>query len=96
LLDAICGYAEQHGLAALSPCSVASAVGSGTGVLRFLFGSKDELIARLLNLLLTRDRVAVGDGCGVDVDGPHNLWRRVRSPRRRRQMLLSLEGQVYW
>jgi AcrR family transcriptional regulator len=97
LLNAICDHAMQHGLAALSLRPVAHAVGSSTGVLRFLFGSKEKLIARLLDLLLTRDRAMLGhdQGCPDDVDDLNQLWRRVRSPQRRHQMLLSFEGQIY-
>ncbi|HEX3932639.1 MAG TPA: TetR/AcrR family transcriptional regulator [Nocardioides sp.] len=48
LVDAAYAYALQHGLAGASLRPVAEAIGSSTGVLRFLFGSKDGLVRAVL------------------------------------------------
>jgi AcrR family transcriptional regulator len=48
LLDAAYAYALEHGLAGASLRPVAEAIGSSTGVLRFLFGSKDGLVEAVL------------------------------------------------
>lgn len=48
IVEAAYRYVLEHGLAGASLRPVAHAVGSSTGVLRFLFGSKDGLVAALL------------------------------------------------
>jgi AcrR family transcriptional regulator len=48
LVDAAYAYALEHGLAGASLRPVAEAIGSSTGVLRFLFGSKDGLVRAVL------------------------------------------------
>jgi AcrR family transcriptional regulator len=48
LVDAAYAYALEHGLAGASLRPVAEAIGSSTGVLRFLFGSKDGLVQAVL------------------------------------------------
>ena len=48
LVDAAYGYALENGLAGASLRPVAEAIGSSTGVLRFLFGSKDGLVRAVL------------------------------------------------
>lgn len=48
LVDAAYGYALENGLAGASLRPVAEAIGSSTGVLRFLFGSKEGLVRSVL------------------------------------------------
>jgi AcrR family transcriptional regulator len=48
LVDATYHYALEHGLAGASLRPIAEAIGSSTGVLRFLFGSKDGLVRAVL------------------------------------------------
>jgi AcrR family transcriptional regulator len=48
LVDAAYGYALENGLAGTSLRPIAEAIGSSTGVLRFLFGSKDGLVRAVL------------------------------------------------
>jgi AcrR family transcriptional regulator len=48
LLEAAYAYVLQHGLVDLSLRPLADAIGSSTGVLRFVFGSKEGLVAALL------------------------------------------------
>lgn len=49
LVDAAYGYALENGLAGASLRPVAEAIGSSTGVLRFLFGTKDGLVRAVLD-----------------------------------------------
>lgn len=62
-------YVLSNGLAGASLRPVAEAVGSSTGVLRFLFGSKDGLVAALLERART-DELAVLDKIPADGDLP--------------------------
>jgi len=48
LVDAVYAYALENGLAGASLRPVAEAIGSSTGVLRFLFGSKEGLVRAVL------------------------------------------------
>jgi AcrR family transcriptional regulator len=48
LIEAAYEYVLEKGLADVSLRPIAEAIGSSTGVLRFLFGSKDGLVAALL------------------------------------------------
>jgi AcrR family transcriptional regulator len=48
LVEAAYGYVLDNGLADVSLRPIAEAIGSSTGVLRFLFGSRDGLVAALL------------------------------------------------
>jgi AcrR family transcriptional regulator len=48
LVEAAYAYALENGLAGASLRPVAEAIGSSTGVLRFLFGSKDGLVRAVL------------------------------------------------
>jgi AcrR family transcriptional regulator len=48
IVEAAYAYVLTHGLSGASLRPVAEAVGSSTGVLRFLFGSKDGLVTALL------------------------------------------------
>ncbi len=49
LVDAVYAYALEHGLAGASLRPVAEGIGSSTGVLRFLFGSKEGLVRAVLD-----------------------------------------------
>lgn len=66
LVDAAYGYVLANGLSDLSLRPIAGAIGSSTGVLRFLFGSRDGLIAAVLQRarsdeLQMLDRLPAGD-----------------------------------
>lgn len=67
LVEAAYGYALEHGLAAASLRPVAEAIGSSTGVLRFLFGSKDGLVHALLERA-RRDELELLAGLPADGD----------------------------
>jgi AcrR family transcriptional regulator len=58
LVEAAYGYALTHGLSGASLRPVAEAIGSSTGVLRFLFGSKDGLVRAVLQRA-RRDELAL-------------------------------------
>lgn len=49
LIEAAYGYVLDHGITGVSLRPVAEAIGSSTGVLRFLFGSKDGLVRAVLD-----------------------------------------------
>jgi len=48
LIEAAYAYVLEHGVTTVSLRPVAEAIGSSTGVLRFLFGSKDGLVRAIL------------------------------------------------
>jgi len=49
LVDAAYAYVLDNGLSEMSLRPIAEAIGSSTGVLRFLFGSRDGLVAAVLH-----------------------------------------------
>src|SRR5262245_43531150 len=67
IIEAAYGYALANGLAGASLRRVAQAVGSSTGVLRFLFRSKDGLVAALLERA-RRDELAALAAIPADAD----------------------------
>ena len=72
LLERSYAYVLEHGLSDLSLRPLAAAIGSSPRVLLFLFGSKDELVRRLL----ARAREDELDG-PVDV---HRVWAWLSDP----------------
>jgi AcrR family transcriptional regulator len=82
LIEAAYAYALEHGLAATSLRPVADAIGSSTGVLRFLFGSKDGLVLALLQRA-RRDELDLLAGIPSDGDlhhVAHAVWDWLRDP----------------
>jgi AcrR family transcriptional regulator len=76
LVEAAYAYVLEHGLAAASLRPVAEAIGSSTGVLRFLFGSKDGLVLALLQRA-RRDELALLETLPTDGDlsqVAHAVW----------------------
>jgi AcrR family transcriptional regulator len=67
IVEAAYEYVLANGLASASLRPVAEAVGSSTGVLRFLFGSKDGLVAALLERARA-DELAVLEDLPTDGD----------------------------
>ena len=69
LVEAAYAYALEHGLAGASLRPVAEAIGSSTGVLRFLFGSKDGLvhISQLASARVQKTSDVVKEGDKVKV-----------------------------
>lgn len=96
ILDAAYQYVLEHGLAGASLRPVAEAVGSSTGVLRFLFGSKDGLVKALLGRA-RQDELAMLDRVRADSDldlagvGAH-LWSWLSAPEHRQMLVLWVES----
>ena len=96
IVDAAYEYVLEHGLAGASLRPIADAVGSSTGVLRFLFGSKDGLVRAVLararaDEIALLDRVDVGAGL-VDVGA--QVWRWLSASDHRRLLVLWVESYV--
>jgi AcrR family transcriptional regulator len=96
ILDAAYRYVLEHGLAAASLRPVAEAVGSSTGVLRFLFGSKDGLVRAILERA-RQDELAFLDR--VQAGGDHRLagigtqlWSWLSDPEHRPLLVLWVES----
>lgn len=97
LLDAAYRYVLEHGLADLSLRPLAAAIGTSPRVLLFLFGSKDGLLAALLDRART-DELAVLDEVRGDA-GPGRthraagaVWAWLAAPQHRPLLTLWLEA----
>ncbi len=94
ILDAAYRYVLEHGLAAASLRPVAEAVGSSTGVLRFLFGSKDGLVRAILERarqdeLALLDHLQADDSlAGIGIQ----LWSWLSAPDHRPVLVLWVES----
>jgi AcrR family transcriptional regulator len=83
LVEAAYAYALEHGLAGASLRPVAQAIGSSTGVLRFLFGSKDGLVRAVLARART-DELAMLAALPTDGDlrtVAEEVWGWLADPR---------------
>jgi AcrR family transcriptional regulator len=83
IIEAAYEYVLANGLAGASLRPVAEAVGSSTGVLRFLFGSKDGLVAALLERARA-DELAALERLPADGDLPavaSAVWDWLVEPR---------------
>lgn len=97
LLDSAYRYVLEHGLVDLSLRPLAAAIGSSPRVLLFLFGSKEGLVAALLDRaradeLAVLDRIRQGDGTQgftADVEG---VWAWLAAPEHRSLLTLWLEA----
>jgi len=94
LLEAAYTWVLEHGWAGMSLRPLAEAIGSSPRVLLFLFGSKDGLIAALLD----RSRAdqlavldAVGDGGDLAAVGAR-VWAWLAAPEHRALLRLWLEA----
>lgn len=94
IVEAAYRYVLDNGLSGASLRPVAEAVGSSTGVLRFLFGSKDGLVRALL-ARARQDELellgAVDDGSGLAVAG-EQIWRWLSDPSHRALLVLWAES----
>lgn len=92
-MDAAYAYVLEHGIGTLSLRPVAEAIGSSTGVLRFLFESKDGLITAVLERAL-RDEQALLDrldpAAGL-ADTAAQLWLWLAAPSHHRILVLWAE-----
>jgi AcrR family transcriptional regulator len=94
LVEAAYEYVLDNGLAGSSLRPVADAIGSSTGVLRFLFGSKDGLVAAILDRART-DELRLLASLPPDGDLPTvaaAVWRWLSDPRHRRLLRLWTES----
>lgn len=83
LVDAAYAYALENGLAGASLRPVAEAIGSSTGVLRFLFGSKDGLVRAVLDRARADELAMLGT---LQTDGglatiAEQVWAWLADPR---------------
>jgi len=85
----------EQGLAGVSLRPVAEAIGSSTGVLRFLFGSKDGLVRAVLERA-RQDELSVLDvvdtGPGGLADVALRVWQWLRLPAHRAALVLWTES----
>jgi AcrR family transcriptional regulator len=98
LLDLAYRYALERGLEAMSLRPLAAAIGSSTGVLRFLFTNKDGLLRAMLERCRADDRAALSSPCigGRDPAGlgvaTGRAWSRLADPELRMQRILWFEA----
>lgn len=85
----------EEGLAGVSLRPVAEAIGSSTGVLRFLFGSKDGLVRAVLERA-RQDELGVLDVIDADAAGlagvALQVWEWLRRPEHRSALVLWTES----
>lgn len=100
LVDLAYRYVGQHGLGAVSLRPLAAAIGSSTGVLYFLFASKDGLLRALLERVRADDlgalctpRTGERDPAGLD-GAAGRAWSELADPELRAQRTLWLEAYV--
>jgi AcrR family transcriptional regulator len=92
LLEAIAEYVLDNGIASLTLRRVAEAVGVSHVTLRHHFGSKDELVAELVEHLLERTFTPGGDYSGINSAPPlQALWEGWTSPAGERDIRLFIE-----
>lgn len=96
IVDAAYQYVLDHGLAGASLRPVAEAVGSSTGVLRFLFGSKDGLVKAVLERarqdeLAMLSAIRAERAVDLAVIGAR-LWSWLSSPEHRPLLVLWVES----
>jgi AcrR family transcriptional regulator len=95
IVDAAYQFVLEHGLAGASLRPVAEAVGSSTGVLRFLFSSKDGLVKAILERA-RHDELAMLDqvGAASELDLARvgaQLWSWLSAPEHRPLLVLWVE-----
>jgi AcrR family transcriptional regulator len=94
IVEAAYRYVLGAGLAGASLRPLAEAVGSSTGVLRFLFGSKDGLVAAVLERA-REDELALLATIPGDADLPavaRSVWRWLGDPEHRGLLRLWTES----
>jgi AcrR family transcriptional regulator len=94
IVEAAYAYVLDAGLAGASLRPIAEAVGSSTGVLRFLFGSKEGLVAAVLERARA-DELAALAAVPDDADLPtvtRTVWRWLSAPAHRGVLRLWVES----
>ncbi len=93
LLDEILAYVQRNGLANLSLRPLANALGTSTYTLTYQFGSKQELLASILDELRRRERRAPHNSEPMPLaDRIEALWAFVQTVEGRAFHRLRLEG----
>src|SRR5262245_41286144 len=94
LLEAAYGYVLEHGLVDISLRPLADALGSRTGVLRFVFGSKEGLVAALLDRARADElRLMEVIPAGADLAAVATaVWRWLADPSREQVLRLWVES----
>jgi AcrR family transcriptional regulator len=92
LLEAVGEYVLDNGVGSLSLRRIADAVGISHVTLQHHFGSKDELVAEIVEHLLERTFTPSGDYSDVDSDEPLRvLWAHWTSEAGQRDIRLFFE-----
>lgn len=94
IVEAAYAHVLEHGLTGASLRPLADAVGSSTGVLRFLFESKDGLVAAVL-ARAREDELAMLAAMPADADlrtTTLRVWRWLSDPRHRGLLRLWVES----
>jgi len=80
LLAAVADYVLTHGFAGLAMRPLAAVVGVSHGTLLHHFGSKENLVTEVIDLL--RQRLADAAGSPADLAGLASWWRKTTTARR--------------
>jgi AcrR family transcriptional regulator len=95
LLDAVVTYVAKNGVAELSLRPLAKAVESSPRVLLYYFGSKEKLLAKVVERLRQRQRAGFGKMREARYDQPSDacraIWKQMRSPESEVVFKLSFE-----
>lgn len=97
LLDATIGYLVRHGLADLSLRPLAAATGTSARLLIYHFGSKERLLAEVLDTLQSRLRASFGEVSAAGEGGEAPLktfWKWATSRRNFASLRLLYELQI--
>lgn len=97
ILEQVTGWVVQHGLHGLSLRPLAAGVGTSARMLVYHFGSKEQLISRVLGLVA--ERWMGGLQAELDAEVPldvalERLWATLRDPSHRGVHVLALEAWV--
>jgi AcrR family transcriptional regulator len=94
LIEAAYGYVLEHGLSGVSLRPIAESIGSSTGVLRFLFGSKDGLVQAILGRARQDELTMLADvdpSIGI-AEVARRVWAWLREPHNRGLLVLWTES----
>lgn len=81
LEDAIVQYLMKHGVSGLSLRPLAKAVGSSPRVLLYYFGSKEKMIAKVIESIRSRQRAVFGRITGETYfQAIHSVWKEMSAP----------------
>jgi AcrR family transcriptional regulator len=100
LLDATVGYAREHGLGDVSLRDLAAAIGTSHRMLIYHFGSKEGLLAAVVQAVEAEQREFLA-GLAADpaigpVEAMRAMWRRIADPSlwRSERLFFEIYGQA--